>query len=210
MNSLDGHELTSVSFATDAPQPPERRTEERQTALLRVGKLVIEGEQRLCMIRNISRAGAMLRVYQPVAVGAQVAIEATPDCPVPGTVLWVQDDLAGIEFLQPIDVIATLRGAKTDGPYRRAARTPRLRIDCPAQLGIDAEERAVTVCDLSLNGACVATDPLLAQTAVVLRIEGLAALPARIRWCRNGHAGLEFDLPIPVAVLGAWMAERAA
>ena len=96
MDNYHAHDLTSVSFNPVMPAPPERRAQERQTTLLRVGKLVTAEDERLCMIRNISSAGAMLKLYQPIAVGAAVAVEVTPDCPVTATVIWIQDELAGI------------------------------------------------------------------------------------------------------------------
>ena len=78
MDNYQQHDLTAVSFTSVVPAPPERRGEVRQTSLLRIGKLSTALDQRLCMIRNISSAGAMLKLYQPIAVGAAVAVEITP------------------------------------------------------------------------------------------------------------------------------------
>jgi hypothetical protein len=206
MDNYEGHELTAVSLGAVVPQPPERRTEERQTTLLRIGKLVIAGDQRLCMIRNISSAGAMLKLYQPIDVGAAVEVEVTPDCPVAATVLWAQDDLAGIAFEQAIDVVAALRGGRIDGPYRRVARTPRVIVKRPAAICTDEIECAVTLCDVSLNGAKIETETTLPVGAdVALFVDGLPALPGRVRWFDSGRAGLEFDIPMPIDVLGEWI-----
>ena len=68
------------------------------------------------MVRNISRAGAMLRLYQPLDLDAEVQVEITPDCPVAARVIWVQDDLAGVAFAQPIDVVGALRGKPAGQP----------------------------------------------------------------------------------------------
>lgn len=209
MDNYQAHELTSVSFDAAVPQPPERRAEERQTTLLRVGKLVTAGEQRLCMIRNISSAGAMIRLYQPIEVGARVEIEVTPDCPVAATVIWTQDELAGIAFAGPIDVLAALKGGR-EGPYRRVARTPRLQLRRPAMLCSEEIERPVTLCDLSLNGARIATDAALARDAeVAIFVDGLQPLSGRIRWCRDSHAGMEFDIPLQIDVLADWVGAGA-
>ncbi len=40
MENYEGHELTAVSLGAVLPHPPERRGEDRQTTLLRIGKLV--------------------------------------------------------------------------------------------------------------------------------------------------------------------------
>lgn len=208
MDNYHGHELTAVSFNPVVPAPPERRGEERQTTLLRVGKLVTEGDERLCMIRNISSAGAMLKLYQPITVGAAVAVEITPDCPVTATVIWAQDELAGIAFDTPIDVLEALRGERQTGPSRRVARTPRLQVRRPALMHTDDIERDVILCDLSLQGAKIETDADLAyNTEVALFIEGLPPLSGRIRWCHDDRAGLEFDIPVQMDVLALWMSE---
>lgn len=205
MENYAGHKLTAVSFDASVPRPPERRIEDRQTTLLRVGKLVVAGDERLCMIRNISSAGAMLRLYRPIALGVRVTLEVTPDCPVAATVIWIQDSLAGIAFVEPIDVVAALRGGR-DGPYRRVARTPRLQVRRTATLCSEDVEREVMLHDVSLNGARIATDAMLAPDAeVAIFAKGLAPLSGRIRWCRDNLAGMEFDVPMKVDVLADWV-----
>jgi hypothetical protein len=210
MGNYEAHELTSISFDAAVPRAPERRGEERHTALLRIGKLITGRDQQLCMIRNISSAGAMIRLYHPVAVGERVQVEPTPDCPVPAIVIWAQDDLAGIAFIEPIDVVAALRGGKVDGPYRRVSRTPRVRLSRAARMCTDNLECQVILCDVSLNGAKIETDETLAtNTEVALFVEGLAPLSGRIRWCRNSQAGMEFDIPMQIDVLGQWIGADA-
>jgi hypothetical protein len=210
MGNYEAHELTSISFDAAVPRPPERRGEERHTALLRIGKLITEQDQRLCMIRNISSAGAMVRLYQPIELGARVQVEPTPDCPVPAVVIWVQDDLAGIAFLEPIDVVAALRGGKVDGPYRRASRTPRVKLQRHARMCTEDLECEVVLCDVSLNGAKIETgEALPTNTEVALFVDGLAPLSGRVRWRRDGHVGLEFDIPMQIDVLGQWVGADA-
>lgn len=206
MESYPTHDLTAVSFSESVPTPPERRSEERHTSLLRVGKLVTASDQRLCMIRNISSAGAMLKLYQEIEVGASVEVEVTPDCPVAATVIWVQDDLAGVAFAERIDVVAALKGGSRMGPYRRIARTPRLRIRRPATMHTDEIEGEVMLCDLSLNGAKFETAADLAtDMEVALFVDGLPPLTGRVRWCHDLHAGMEFDIPVQMDVLAEWM-----
>lgn len=201
------HELTAVSLNPVVPQPPERRSEERATTLLRAGKLVVDGEQQLCMIRNISSAGAMLKLWRTLPEGQRIQVEITPDCPVSATVIWTQGDLVGVAFDQRIDVANTLTGQGHAGPYRRIARTPRLRTHCPARIGIEAREWAVVLSDVSLNGARIATEEALSRDEeVTLSIAGLVPVSGRVRWCRDGHAGIEFDRPMPLDVLASWVA----
>ena len=214
---LENHganELTAVSLHAVLPGPPrdgvaERRAEERETTLLRVGKLMVAGEERLCLIRNISSAGTMLRLYRPVPVGESIQVEVTPGWPVPGMVIWTKDEFAGVAFAEPIDVVAALRGGSRDGPYRRVARTPRLQVRRPARSCTEANERAVVLCDLSLNGAKIATDEALAPgIEIAVLADGFAPLAGRVRWCRDGNAGIEFNVPLPIDTLASWLADE--
>ncbi|MCW3837161.1 PilZ domain-containing protein [Sphingomonas canadensis] len=206
MDSFAGHELTVVSLGSGVPRPPERRTEERATTLLRVGKLVVAGEQRLCMVRNLSSSGAMIRLYQPIPVGSAVMVEVTPEYPVPARVMWCQDDLAGIAFDTRIDVIAALRGEQAGGPYRRVARTPRMRVSRHARLCTDDAERGVLLCDISLNGAKVATDLALpVETEAAVFVDGLPPLAGRVRWARDGYVGMQFDVALKIDTLANWL-----
>lgn len=206
MDNYQSHDLTAVSFNPVVPAPPERRGEVRHTSLLRIGKLSTALDQRLCMIRNISSAGAMLKLYQPIGVGEAVDVEVTPDCPVAATVIWTQDDLAGVAFVEAIDVVAVLQGTKAEGPYRRVARTPRLSVRRPATLCTDDVECAVALCDLSLNGAKIETNEALAyDLEVAIFVEGLLPLAGRVRWCHDQRAGVEFHIPMQIDVLADWM-----
>lgn len=212
MENHDADELTSVSLHAVLPGPPtetpDRRSESRETTLLRVGKLMVAGDERLCLIRNISSAGTMLRLYRPVHVGEEVEVEVTPGWPVPGAVIWTKDAFAGIAFAEPIDVIAALRGGAREGPYRRVARTPRVQLRRAARSCTEANECAVLLCDLSLNGAKIATDEQLAPASeIAVFADGLAPLAGRVRWCRDGHAGMEFNVPLGIDTLAAWLGD---
>jgi hypothetical protein len=207
VENYQSHELTAVSLNPVVPRPPERRIEDRTTTLLRAGKLIVGDEQQLCMIRNISSAGAMLKLWRPLATGDTVAVEITPDCPEPATVIWSQDDLAGVAFAKPIDVAQALRGGTREGPYRRIARTPRLRIQAPARLCTEASGWDVDLCEVSLNGARIETPELFfCDEEVTLAVDGLAKVPGRVRWCHDGFAGIEFARPLAMNVLADWVA----
>lgn len=206
MENYEGHELTAVSLGAVLPVPPERRAEDRQTTLLRIGKLMVAGEQRLCMIRNISAAGAMLKLYQPIAVGAAVEVEITPDQPVAAQVIWAEENMAGIAFATTIDVVGALRGVRPEGLHRRIARTPRVQIRRLATLVTEAVEHPVTLCDISLYGAKVeTTEKLPIDSEVALFVAGLPPLPGRVRWCHSNRAGLEFDLALAIDRLADWL-----
>jgi len=65
-------EKTLYSLSVETPGPPERRSTERFVSLLRVGALTIDGRRELCLIRNVSAGGMLIRPYSPLAVGTAV------------------------------------------------------------------------------------------------------------------------------------------
>jgi hypothetical protein len=70
----------------------------------------------------------------------------------------------------------------------------------------DDIEREVMLCDLSLNGAKIETDAALPDdTEIALFVDGLPPLSGRVRWCHDERAGVEFDIPVQMDVLAAWM-----
>ena len=54
-------ETTLYSLDGKTPEPSGRRTGERHVSLLRVGSLMIADRRELCLIRNISAGGMMIR-----------------------------------------------------------------------------------------------------------------------------------------------------
>ena len=113
-------ETTLYSLAPVPPGLPERRNDERHMSLLRVGSLMIGDRRELCLIRNVSVGGMLIRAYSAIEPGTRVAIELKQDEPVHGTVLWKQDELVGIGFDGPIDVVALIT-TSSDAPRPRIA-----------------------------------------------------------------------------------------
>lgn len=82
-------ETTSYSLSGSAPEP-EQRSSERHLSLLRVGSLIVDTRRELCLIRNISAGGMMIRAYSTVAQGTPVSIELKQGEPVSGIVQWLK------------------------------------------------------------------------------------------------------------------------
>lgn len=186
----------------------DRREGERHIALLRVGKLITERSQELCLIRNISSGGLSARIYSPLAVGEHVSVELMSDHQVSGEVVWIRDSNIGVRFDEPIDVATMLavRATLEDG---RKPRAPRLEVPCRARLRIGAHYYQVEVRDLSQGGIKVEIgDTLRPDEEVVVTIEGLAPLHGMVRWSQDGRAGISFNTAIPLDTLTHWLAQR--
>lgn len=84
------------------------------------------------------------------------------------------------------------------GPERRqSARHPARAM---AKLSSShGEETEATLADVSMHGCCVKSKVawLRTGTFITIGIAGESALPAIVRWVRDGSAGMEFLRPIP-------------
>src|SRR6476661_7680770 len=101
-------EKTVYSLSEKAPERPDRRSDERYVSLLRVGALTIEGRRELCLIRNVSAGGMMIRPYSAIAVGTALSIELKQGDTVTGIAQWSENGLVGVTFDEAIDVLALL------------------------------------------------------------------------------------------------------
>ena len=86
--------------------------------LYRVGSILVEDRRELCLIKNISAGGMMIRLYCNIAEGTPLTIELKSGQPITGKISWVRDHHAGISFDEPVDVIDILSSAMT-GPRPR-------------------------------------------------------------------------------------------
>jgi hypothetical protein len=205
MLSNELHEETVFSFSKLAPQPPERRREQRHLTILRVGALIGSEGRELCLIRNISAGGLMAHVYSRHECGEKVAVELKGNQQTSGKVIWINDSNVGIQFDEPIDVAEILSNqAVLDNGWR--PRLPRIEVDRLATLRCGARLCGVNTRDISQGGVKIECDqPLETGRDVVLTMDGLRPLQATVRWSGNGLAGLSFNQLIPFPELMAWL-----
>jgi hypothetical protein len=199
-------EETGLSLSKRVPKPhSERRRQERQLTILRVGVVIIEGQRELCLVRNISAGGLMAHVYRPVAPGQEVIVELKSNQQIAGHIVWVEDGNAGIAFDSPIDISELLANPpKLANGWR--PRLPRVEIDQLATLRIGASTGWVHVRDISQGGVKIEIDqPIEPGTEVVLTLEGFRPLSGTIRWRRESDCGIAFNQLIPFDELIGWL-----
>jgi hypothetical protein len=116
-------ETTVYSLSDAPPSPGDRRETDRHLTLYRVGSIIIDDGRELCLIKNISAGGMMIRCYCAIPVGTPLSIELKCGQPVTGKASWVRDQNVGVTFDAPVDVIDILSAA-AGGPARgcRASR----------------------------------------------------------------------------------------
>lgn len=197
---------TTLYSLSDAPPAPsadaERREGERHMTLYRVGSILVEDRRELCLIKNISAGGMMIRLYCSIAQGASVTVELKSGQPILGKISWTRDHVAGIAFDLPIDVIDVL-SATMDGPR---PRMPRIETRCHATLREGANILRVRVCDVSQGGAKIACETILPRGIdVIVTLPGLEPLPGVTCWVDGGFIGVSFNRLLPLGELVHWL-----
>ncbi|HEU5285965.1 MAG TPA: PilZ domain-containing protein [Sphingomicrobium sp.] len=197
---------TTVYSLTDAPPAPsERRESERQLTLFRVGSLVIGDRRELCLIKNVSAGGMMIRAYCAIEPGTRVSVELKCGEAVAGSALWVEGETIGLAFDEPVDVVELL-ATSMQGPR---PRMPRIEVDCVASIREGATVHRVMVRDVSQGGIKVATEKALGVGAdVMVTLAGLAPVAGVVRWSESGCYGVTFNRVLPLPLLVDWLHEQ--
>ena len=197
-------ETTLYSLAASAPARPDRRSEERYLSLLRVGAMTVAGTRELCLIRNISAGGMMIRAYSPIAVGTRLSIELKQGDPVSGIVQWVDNGLTGVTFDSPIDVLGLL--ASGTGPR---PRLPRIEVDCTAWVRQDGDVVRTRAINVSQGGIRVETSAQLSVGAdVVVTLPGLTPAAGVVKWSDRGAFGVGFNRALVLSELVRWLQDQ--
>lgn len=200
-------ESTMVSLSTAVPRPAERRSNERMSAMLRVGKLTMaSGEQQLVKVKNLSAGGLMAIVTQVPEINDQVAIELSSQ-KIPATIVWTRDDTVGLKFDQSVDLGELLAGRKPRHGFR--ARPPRLDIACKASVRVGKLYYSVDVHDISLGGMKVEPiEEYCVGKKVVVVVESLRPVKGEVRWYSDRRAGIVFEKPLEFDELAEWVGKR--
>lgn len=198
-------DTTHYSLSSEIPAVPERRTGERHLSLLRVGALVIGGRRELCLIRNISGGGMMIRPYSAIEQGTPVSVELKHGEAVSGVARWSRDMLVGVEFDKKIDVLALLAPA-ADSPK---PRMPRIDLSCSALLRHDGDVYRVEVMNVSQGGTCVRTTARLQVDGdVVVTLPGLHAAAGVVKWWEDDQYGIRFNRVYPLHELMGFLRQQ--
>lgn len=198
-------ETTLYSLAASTPGRPDRRESERFLSLLRVGAMVVEGRRELCLIRNISAGGMMIRAYSPIKVGTPLTIELKQGDPVSGVVQWVEEGMTGVTFDAPIDVVALL-APSDEGPR---PRLPRIEVECTAWVRQESEVIRTRALNISQGGICVETSArLVVGGDVVVTLPGLTPAAGVVKWSNGNAFGIGFNRALILSELVHWLKEQ--
>lgn len=192
----------------DASRLMERRREARHTLILRVGVLEQYGKSSLCLVKNISSSGVQLKCYSRPVVEGYASIRVADETPVPGQIVWLDGDVAGMSFNTELNAEALLRVRQKMKPQKRRS-TPRIDVEASACLRTGGRICRALVCDISSMGARVRTpSPLVAGDRAIVTLTDLPSIDAYVRWSSGEEAGLVFETPIPMQVIAHWIEGR--
>jgi hypothetical protein len=183
-------ETTLYSLSSVPPGRPERRKGERYFSLLRVGALIVDDRRELCLIRNVSAGGMMIRPYSPVQQGVRISVELKHGVTVSGEAQWADNGLVGVSFDEPIDVVALLTKSE-DGPQ---PRMPRIALDCLVWVRQDADVHRSRAINISQGGICVRMDDEIDIGAhVIISTPGLSPTAGVVKWQDGEFYGIGFN-----------------
>jgi hypothetical protein len=195
-------DTTIYSLSAEPPKQPDRRGGERYLRLLRVGAIMVEGRRELCLIRNISAGGMMIRAYSTIAAGTALSIELKQGDPISGVVQWVRDGLAGISFDAKIDVLGLL-ATTGDGPR---PRLPRIEIGCTIWVRQESDLVRTRGVNVSQGGICVVSGtPLSVGGDVVVTLPGLTPAAGVVKWKDGDSYGIGFNRGLVLSELVDWL-----
>lgn len=193
---------------SDASRLKERRRDARHTLILRVGVLEQYGKSSLCLVKNISSSGVQLKCYTQPVVEGFASIRVADEAPIPGRVVWLDGDVAGMSFETELNAEGLLRVRQKLKPQRRRS-TPRVDVEASAYLRTGGRILRAAVCDISSMGTRIRTpSPLVAGDRAIITLTDLPSLDAYVRWSSDDEAGLVFETPIPMQVIANWIEGR--
>jgi hypothetical protein len=166
----------------------EMRGAPRFALMLRSAKLIADGTEYLCIIRDVSETGVKLRLFHAAPRAAVLMIETASGQHYPMQLVWEAKSEAGFRFLRPIDVDAFV---SESGPYPK--RPLRLRVHHPACIRMGKESHEATILDISRQGARITIPMKLAiGQKFMLEATELPLFEATVCWRREPEYGLVF------------------
>ena len=199
-------ETTVYSMSPEPPPQPERRTDERHLTLFRVGSILIDGRRELCLVKNISAGGALVRAYCRLKADLEIRIELKEQQPISGRVNWVKGTDAGITFDERVDIVDLLK-SNGDGPR---PRMPRVEVRCVVFVREGATTNRAKLINISQGGMSVESgSSLKVGSDVTVTLPGLAPQAAVVRWSEGSRYGISFNTVLSLAGLTEWLQGRA-
>jgi len=194
-------ETTLYSMSSEPPVA-ESRSSDRHLTLFRVGSIFIGETRELCLVKNISAGGALIRAYCSLETGQKLTVEIKEGRPVSGRVSWLRGSDFGIEFDSPIDVVELL----TPDSEGRRPRMPRAETSCIGFVREGAVVHRAQILNISQGGISAEIPNALTMGGdVTVSLTGLPPQQGVVRWSSSGRYGISFNTVIGLPMLIDWL-----
>ncbi|MDE2303380.1 MAG: PilZ domain-containing protein [Sphingomonadales bacterium] len=175
------------------PGPPgeeEQRSAPRFTLVLRTARLLADGREYLCVLRDISASGVKIRLFHPLPRCEALELEFEDGLRHRMDVVWCADDHAGLRFAEAVDVPAVLEGRCVTRPRRQM----RINVAEPVTLFAGGATVSGRITNLSQQGVCLETEATLSlRERLRLVSDLLPEMVCTVCWRRKPHYGLVFE-----------------
>lgn len=186
--------LADYAAAADgaAASGEDRRRNERQIATFRTCCVVVDGEARPAILRNMSDGGAMFEALFDVAPDARITYWWDGIDTVEARIAWVEGNRIGVANLSgpasPVEV-----------PQPRATRVP---VRLPVRVWAGCKGRWTETANISMSGIAVTgLDDLAPGTLCTIEVGGQALHNASIVRREGGLTAIKFERALAPAKL---------
>jgi hypothetical protein len=183
---------------------PRIWAEPRNLFFFRTARLAGKEGEALCEILALAESGAVLRANAAHDEGEGCALELNSLHHLPGKVAWTEEDRLGLEFDDRDAVRKVLASRELSFPYR----APRLHLRLTLEIRLGARRLEVRSQDMNESGIKLELPVDCAGEEAILSLDGLGPVAGRVRWWRDGQAGISFARPIPSAAFTRWITPR--
>lgn len=169
----------------------DERGEARLTILLRTAKLIADGREYLCLVRDVSATGTKLQLFHPLPQADSYRLELEENIVFDLNPVWSEGNFIGFRFAQRCNLGRLFRNREVSYPKRQ------IRLKAPLQ-GIvqqDAtEEIDISFENISQQGACIQCSKWFAlDQRIIVHLKGFPPITARVRWRNRPLYGLVFE-----------------
>ncbi len=167
---------------------------------------LVRGETRHhCLIRKLGAVGATLQLLAPVAAGDGFTLQVDSGPPLDGAIGWADAGEAGFLFDQRIDIVGALARNLAGLPADRRS-VPRVELDQAVSVRRGPRVQFARARNLSQAGVGLQLGfELFEDEAIEVAFDGLRPVSGRVRWVRDGHAGVAFDTELSWQMLMPWL-----
>lgn len=202
---MEASSATNFIVLPQFPPADESLSLVRPTGEFERAGLYDSGLRTECEVQSISALGATLYGHSSSPTGQQVTLELATGQRASGSIAWVRGSCCGLDFNQPIDVLALVNRNLLNQPRERR-KMPRVELRCTAWLKDQEELSIVTIHNISSGGLQLEGDVLPSVGSdVTLYLEGLNVPPGELIWRRDRLAGIQLQHELNWALIMPWL-----